>query len=183
MLRPVGAFFVALALALFTGPARPSELLWIGRPVALLYLPALERAAERTDLPVALIAELIGQESGFRNVKNTHSTASGFGQQIDNNAIMRANHLDKRIPAESIMGAALELKARMNRTGNLNSALYGYGTTTGMSAARRKALEGQFALAMVERGRVPGVPVQVAVIGVGPLKKQRDLILKTAKGV
>ena len=70
---------MTLVLALFTGQAETRETLWIGRPAALVYQPALERAAARTGLPVALIAELIGAESGFQNVKNPKSTAAGLG--------------------------------------------------------------------------------------------------------
>ncbi len=183
MLRPIGVFLTSLALALFTGQAVPaSELLWIGRPAAQAYLPALQRASDRTDLPVALIAELIGQESGFQNVKNPKSTASGFGQQIDGNGIMRANRLDKRVPAESIMGAAIELKARLATTGSLSLALKGYGTTAGLSAARRQAIDNRFALAAVEPSHVPGVPVQMAIISVGPVKKRELATIAPAPG-
>ena len=170
MLRPV-----ALALlASLAGVASADTPLWIARPEAQPWLPAIARAAAKTDLPPALIAELIGIESGFRNVKNPRSTASGFGQQIDGNRIMWTYGLDKRVPAESILGAAIELKARMIATGSLNQALKGYGTTAAMSTTRRHAIEVRFAIAAAAPAHVPNVPTQVAIIGIEPFKK-RDL--------
>lgn len=151
VIRPVAiTLLVGLALCARSDSAEP-YVLWIDRAAARPWLPALTYAAERTNLPVALVAELIGNESGFKNVRNKHSSASGFGQQIDHNAIMLTNHLDKRVPSQSILGAALELRARLDRTHNLGDALRGYGTTTGMSAARRRDLEAHFAQASVRR--------------------------------
>ena len=141
---------VAVALLLSLGlcaQADTPSALWIARPEARPWLPALQAAAERTSLPVAVVAELIGQESGFRTVKNAHSSAYGFGQQIAGNGTMLKYNLHPMRPAESIMGAALELRERLDKTGSLPAALHSYGTTTGMSAARRRTIEAQFALA------------------------------------
>lgn len=118
--------------------------LWINRPEARPWLPALTYAAERTSLPVALVAELIGTESGYRNVANPHSTARGFGQQIARNRIMLREHLNPMRPPESILGAAIELRERLDATGTLEAALRGYGTTAAMSPARRRATVARF---------------------------------------
>src|SRR4051812_37888381 len=104
MIRPVS---VAL-LVLIAGAARGDAPMWIDQPAARPWIPALTAAAVHTDLPVALLAELIGQESGFRNIKNAQTSAYGYGQQIANNAVMRRYHLDRTKPAESILGAAIE---------------------------------------------------------------------------
>ncbi len=144
MLRPVATVALLFALALM-GRGDTAEPRWIDRPAAQPWLPALQAAADRANLPVALVAELIGQESGFRNVHNPHSSASGFGQQIARNAVMIRYGLHPMRPADSIMGAALELRERIDATGSLPKALRGYGTTAGMTPARRRALETRFA--------------------------------------
>lgn len=164
MIRPVAAVLLAaLALCAQSDSAEPYTL-WVDRAVAAPWLPALTYAAERTNLPVALLGELIGAESGFQNVHNLHSSAAGFGQQIARNAIMLKYNLHPMRPPESILGAALELRERLDKNhGDLNRALRGYGTTTGMSLARRKTLEARFALAAVTPTKVlSGGQVQVA---------------------
>ncbi len=81
MLRP--SAIALLALLSCAASADTPTTLWIARPEAQPWLPAIARAAAKTDLPAPLIAELIGMESGFRNVKNPTSSARGFGQQIN----------------------------------------------------------------------------------------------------
>lgn len=139
-------FGVLLLLAPITSalsePAAPP--LWIDRPEALPWADALARAAARAGVPAGVLAELIGTESGFRNVKNATSSARGFGQQIDGNAVMRVCRLDRRDPEDSIMGAALELRARLDQTGSLAGALRGYGTTAALSPARLAAVLRRF---------------------------------------
>lgn len=166
MIRPVAAVLLAaLALCAQSDSAEPYTP-WIDRAVAAPWLPALTYAAEHTGLPVAVVAELIGAESGFQNIPNISgkSSARGFGQQINNNKIMLANHLNPMKPPDSILGAALELRARLDANhGDLNRALRGYGTTTGMSLARRKTLEARFALAAVTPTKsLPAMQVQMA---------------------
>ncbi len=161
MLRPVAcAMLVALAFLCRGDAAEP---LWIDRAAAQPWLSALQAAADRTHLPVALIAELIGQESGFHNIHNPYSTASGFGQQIARNQVMIRYNLHPVRPADSIMGAALELRERIDATGSLPSALRGYGTTAAMTPARRRAVEARFA----EAAKV--VAAQVVAQQVGEL--------------
>jgi len=166
MLRPAAcALLVALAFACRGDTAEP---LWIDRPAAQPWRPALEYAAERTGLPVAVVAELIGAESSFRNIHNPNTTASGFGQQIDRNQIMLRYNLHPMRPAESILGAALELRERLDATGSLSKALRGYGTTSGLTPARRRAMEARFAVA-AKTVAAQMVAQQVAPITVGQL--------------
>lgn len=167
-IRPVAvALLASLALCARSDSATP-YVLWIDRAAARPWLPALTYAAERTGLPVALVGELIGAESGFRNIANPHSSAKGFGQQIARNRIMLQYRLNPMRPPESILGAAIELRERLDATGSLNAALRGYGTTTGMSAPRRKVLEARFAQA-AQRIAAQMVAQQVAPI-VGELR-------------
>jgi soluble lytic murein transglycosylase-like protein len=161
MLRPVAcALLATLALVCRADTAEP---LWIDRAAAQPWRPALEYAAERTGLPVALVAELVGTESGFRNIANAHTTARGFGQQIDHNQVMIRHHLHPMRPPESILGAALELRERLDATGDLGLALRGYGTTAGMTTARRHVVEARFAQAAKQ------VSAQIVAQQVAPL--------------
>jgi hypothetical protein len=173
-IRPVAvALLAALALCAHGDSAEP-YVFWVDRAVARPWLPALEAAAKRTDLPVALVGELIGAESGFKNIHNPHSSAAGFGQQIARNAVMLKYNLHPMRPPESILGAALELRERLDANGgDLNRALKGYGTTSGMAAARRKQVEARFAEAA---NRIAGqmVAQQVAPI-VGELHLPKPL--------
>lgn len=141
MMRPCA---LVLLLVLFAGGVSadtPTATFWVDRPVARQYLPALQAAADRTGLPVSLLAELIGTESGFRpTARCSTSSAAGLGQQIRNNRVMARHKLDRMVPAESIMGSALELRLGMDATGTISGALYAYGTTAGLSPARRRAM-------------------------------------------
>jgi soluble lytic murein transglycosylase-like protein len=148
------ALMTALAVGLRgDAPVKATEpvALWINSPTAKPWLPALTDAAQRTGLPVALIAELIGQESGFRNIRSTlpGSSAKGFGQQIDGNTVMIRYRLNPMRPADSILGAAIELRERLDRTGSLPAALRGYGTTAGRTSVQRKTLLARFDRAML----------------------------------
>lgn len=163
MLRPVGLCLLAclgLALAADT-PSRAVDVLWIDRPAAQPWLPAIAAAAERTSLAPALIAELIGQESGFnQSVKNPRSSARGLGQQIDGNDTLRRYHLNRASGADSIMGAALELREKWDHTGSLDRALLAYGTTSGLTATQRRRILGRmYAAAGSEAYQLPGEAV------------------------
>jgi hypothetical protein len=138
---------ISLALLVsVAATARADTALWMDRPAARLWLPELEAASERTHLPVPLIAELIGSESGFQPAAaNPHSSAFGCGQQIAANGTMRRYRLDRRSCADSIMGAALQLRAELDRTGALDRALDAYGTTSGHSPAQRQRMLQRFA--------------------------------------
>jgi len=120
--------------------ALAAEPLWIDRPAAQPWLPALTSAAQQSDLPLALIAELIGIESGYRNIHNPHSSAAGFGQQIAHNRTMARHKLHPMRPADSIMGAALQFREELDRTHSLAGAARAYGTTAGLTPARQKAI-------------------------------------------
>lgn len=154
-------FAAAVALLVAVGVSAradtPAAVLWIDRPEAQPWLPALQYAADRTALPVALLAELIGSESGFRNIANPHSSARGFGQQVSYNRIMLREHLNPMRPPESILGAAIELRERLDASGSLNAALRGYGTTAALSPVRRRAAEARFAAAEARDRPSPAV--------------------------
>lgn len=129
--------------------------LWIDRPEARPYLPQIYEHAQRTGLPPALIAETIGQESGFKNVATQIlgkdgkpvSTAGGFGQQIDGNVYLHGGN--KFDPNTSIAATAEEVSARLRAAGgNVETAMTGYGTigarggsTDAQSAAKLAALQ------------------------------------------
>ena len=130
----LGLLLCAPVAPAFSEIAEPP--LWIDRPEAQPWLEAMMRAAVQTGIPVGVLAEVIGMESGFQNIKNPVSSAAGFGQQIDGNRVMHICRLNRAIPEQSIMGAALELRANLDRTGSIAGALRSYGTTTGMSPAR-----------------------------------------------
>lgn len=169
-IRPVAvALLAALALCAHGDSAEP-YVFWVDRAVAQPWLPALTVAAKRTDLPVSLIAELVGAESGFRNIANAHSSAKGFGQQINGNSVMIRYNLHPLRPPESILGAALELRERLDASGgDLNRALRSYGTTAAMAPARRKQVEARFAEAA---NRIAG---QMVAQQVGELHIPRPL--------
>lgn len=136
MFRPSA---IALLLVLGLGAVQADTPMWINSPQAVPYLPALQASAERSRLPVALLAELIGQESGFDpKARSRTSTAAGLGQQIAGNDVMRRYRLDRMVPAQSIEGAAIELREKWDRGGSLDVALRCYGTTAGLSVAHRK---------------------------------------------
>jgi hypothetical protein len=138
---------ISLALLVsVAATAHADTALWMDRPAARLWLPELEAAAERTHLPVPLIAELIGAESGFHSeaTNGQGSSAAGCGQQIAGNRIMRAYKLDRRSCGQSIMGAALELRANLDRTGSLGRALDAYGTTSGHTPTQRRLMLQRF---------------------------------------
>ncbi len=140
MLRPVA---VALCVAIGLGAVRADEPMWIDSVRAQPWRPALQAAADRTQLPVSLLAELIGVESGFRpGARCPTSSAAGMGQQIKGNRIMARHRLNRMVPAESIMGSALELRENLDKRGaTLSTALRDYGTTAGMSNAKRRATD------------------------------------------
>lgn len=140
MLRPI-AVVLFVALGLGGVQADTPQRFWIDAPAAQPWIPALTAASVRTGLPVALIAELIGTESGFRpTARCSTSSAAGLGQQIRNNRVMARHKLDRMVPAESIMGSALELRLGIDATGTISGALYAYGTTAALSPARRRAM-------------------------------------------
>lgn len=153
MAQHISRRFLALLALLTTlalrSSAYESEPLWVDRPAARLWLPELEIAATRTQLPVPLIAELVGVESGFQpTAKNARSSASGCGQQIDGNPWLAKNKLNKNSCADSILAAALQLRDEMDRNnGSLERALHAYGTTAGTTPARKKILLERFRLA------------------------------------
>lgn len=139
MLRPVAA---ALLLALGLGGVQADTPLWIQRPQAAPWLPSLQVAADRTGLPVALLAELVGQESGFNPAaKNPHSTARGCAQQIAGNDVARRYHLDRMRCDQSILAGAIELREKLDHTGSLELALLAYGTTSGFTPSQRRRIE------------------------------------------
>lgn len=122
--------------------------LWIDRDAAQPWREEIARAARLTNISPALIAEVVGMESGFRNVHNPRSTAFGFGQQLANNQIMRACRLDRAIPAQSILGSALELRWDLDRFGgSLEKALDAYGTTARLDADLRRRVLARMRLA------------------------------------
>lgn len=129
-----------ILLAPFSAKADSAVTLWIDRPEAQPWIESLTRSALQAGVPVAVLAEVIGLESGFRNIKNPLSSATGFGQQIDGNKIMRVCRLDRRLPNESILGAALELREKIDRTGSLEGAMHAYGTTAGEPRSRVAAI-------------------------------------------
>lgn len=136
MIRP-GA--IALLLVLGLGAVQADTPMWINSPQAAPYLPALQASAERSRLPVALLAELIGAESSFNPAARSRtSSAAGLGQQIVGNDVMRRHRLNRLVPAQSIEGAAIELRDNLDRLHSLDAALRGYGTTAGLSVAHRK---------------------------------------------
>jgi hypothetical protein len=114
--------------------------LWIDRAEAEPYRESLARAAIVSGVPIAILAEVIGLESGFRNVKNPTSSAYGFGQQINGNAIMHGCQLNRSIPADSILGAALQLRIEREKRGSWEKALDAYGTTAAMTGSRRMTI-------------------------------------------
>jgi soluble lytic murein transglycosylase-like protein len=118
--------------------------LWIDRREAQPWLPALTAAADRTGMPVALVAEIIGWESGFKNIKNPHSSAAGFGQQITGNAVMARERLNRAKPADSILGAAIQFREALERTGSLQAAARSYGTIAGLPSKRQAAILAAF---------------------------------------
>jgi soluble lytic murein transglycosylase-like protein len=158
MVRNISAFAV---LAMTAGLVRADAPLWINRPEAEPWLPALAAAADRTGLPAPLIAELIGIESGFQPAaKNPTSSAYGCGQQITGNQTMRDYGLDRRDCAQSILGAALQLRAALDRTGSLERAVASYGTTVGVKPARRRAILAR--LRSAADWPLPAAPTDVA---------------------
>jgi hypothetical protein len=126
----------AYIAATLNGPF--AEVLWIDREAAQKWRSEIDRAAKVSGLSPGVIAELVGMESGFRNVANPTSSAFGFGQQIRANAIMRVCRLDRTVPGESILGAALELRWHLDRTGSMAKALDAYGTTARLSPDLRR---------------------------------------------
>jgi hypothetical protein len=147
--------------------AHADTALWVDRPAARLWLPELTAASERAHLPVPLIAELIGAESGFHPeaTNGQGSSAAGCGQQIAGNRIMRRYRLDRRSCGQSILGAALELRENLDRTGSLARALDAYGTTAGHSPAQRRVMLARFAAASL---RVPAPAIERAATTVQP---------------
>jgi hypothetical protein len=108
-----------------SGPDTPGGP-WINRPAAQPYLDMLRNAATANNLPVALLAELIGQESQFRNIHNVPfvnaagqvvgSSASGLGQQIAGNVHLHGG--DPMDQATSIAATAEEFAERLRGDGN-----------------------------------------------------------------
>lgn len=129
---------VVLTLCALT--VRANALLWVDRPEARPWLLTLSTVADRVGLPMPLLAELIGAESGFQNIQSQHSSATGFGQQLHGNTIMWQRGLDSRVPEESILGAAIQFKQELDRTHTIAGAADAYGTTARMPHARRKAI-------------------------------------------
>lgn len=145
----------ALLTCLWSGPSTSADPLWIDRAAAQPWLAAISAASERSGLPAAVIGELIGLESGYRNAVNPRSGERGFGQQIPKNRFMLSCRLDPLVPEDSIMGAALELRSRLDASGgDMTVALRGYGTTADMSDAQRRKVEDRFRLAASKIGDV-----------------------------
>lgn len=119
------------------GSAGAAATLWYNRPEAAPYQGMINEAAAQYSLPPAVLAELIGQESGFKpGARNGDgSSAGGLGQQIDHNVYLRGG--DKFDPRSSIFAAAAEYSTRLRQTGGMTGALEGYGTTAGVNPARR----------------------------------------------
>lgn len=175
MIRPLG--FVLLAV--LAGSVRADAPLWINSEVAKPWLPAITAAAERTSLAPTLIAELIGTESGFQNVKNGHSSAFGCGQQIVGNDVMRRYRLDRTKCDQSIMGAALELREKWDHTGSLDRALLAYGTTSGLTAARRRRILGRmYVAAGSDAYQLPGKAVRLpAMLALQPPQQRQSVVI------
>ena len=131
---------------------------WIDRPESQLWRDALIRASLQSGIPAGVLAEVIGMESGFRNVKNPTSTAFGFGQQVSANMVMRVCRLDRTRPEDSIMGTALELRAKLDKTGSLAGALRAYGTTAAMPPEREASVLRRFAKLMVPAAKAAAKP-------------------------
>jgi hypothetical protein len=155
---------VALLVAVGVGARADTSILWIDRPAARPWLPAVNAAAQRAHLTPATVAELVGTESGFQTIRNPRSSAFGCGQQIDSNAIMRRYRLDRSQCDQSIMGAALQLRECLDDRGTMAAALSCYGTTAGLSPGRRKQI-----LARFDRVAAQMVAQQVAPVTVGQL--------------
>ncbi len=158
----------AVALLVAVGVVAHADtpaVLWIDRPAARPWLPAVHVAAQRAHLTPATVAELVGIESGFQTIHNPRSSAYGCGQQIDSNAIMRRYRLDRSRCDQSIMGAALQLRECLDDRGTMAGALSCYGTTAGLTAARRKQILARFDLIAAQV-----VAQQVAPITVGQLR-------------
>lgn len=163
MLRPAAALALALVAGVATADTAPAPL-WITRQEAQPWRAAIALAADRSGLAPALIAELVGIESGFRTVHNPRSSAYGCGQQLDANPWMIRNRLNRGDCAQSIMGAALQFRDGLAHTGSLAGAAARYGTTAHLTSARRKAI-----LARLDRAAARMVAQQVAPI-VGELR-------------
>lgn len=145
MLRPVATVALLIVLALMCR-ADTTEPLWIDRPAAQPWLPTITAAAAESHLSPALLAELIGVESGFvATAKNPHSSALGCGQQTAGNPWLAGSA--RTNCATSIRAAARQLRFGMNRSGSLSGGLMAYGTTSGMTPARRRVMEARFATA------------------------------------
>jgi hypothetical protein len=141
-------------------PAVGGQGAWINRPEAAPYLDTINREAAKRGIPPALLAELIGQESGFRNVGNQMgpngtpiSSAGGLGQQIQGNPYLHGG--DRFDPRTSIAAAAEEFAARLrNSGGDLASAARGYGVTANLPPA-----EAQRKLNALQRSIDPNAPL------------------------
>ena len=118
---------------------------WADRPEAQPYMDIIRREAAKRNLPPALLAQLIGEESSFQNVRNgtgpggaPASSAGGLGQQLDNNPNLHGG--SKWDPATSIAAAAEELRKRLDAAnGNLAVAMRGYGVTANKDPAKNAA--------------------------------------------
>jgi hypothetical protein len=108
-------------------------------------MPLIRDAAARYGLPAAGLAELIGLESGFQNIRNRGgpggrpaSSAGGLGQQIAANPYLHGR--SRFLPEVSIAAAAEEFATRLRAAGgDLATAADGYGTTHKLAPAVRRA--------------------------------------------
>jgi hypothetical protein len=119
-------------------------------------MSAVRLEAARRGLSAALLAELIGQESGFRNVRNEMapgrkpaSSAGGLGQQLAGNPFLHGR--SRFNPEASIAATAEELADRLRAAhGNLEVAVRGYGLTAGLPAKARAAKLGALYRALAQ---------------------------------
>lgn len=171
MLRPLQLSL----LAMLAGAVSADTPLWIDRPAAAPWLPAIEAASQRSNLPAPLLAELIGIESGFTNARNPRSSARGFGQQIDGNSVMARYRLDRARPEDSIMGAALQFRAEIDRTGSIAAAAERYGTTAHLAPARKRLIVARLTRA------ASAVVCAMLPIGADPLLQHTEFVRAVGK--
>lgn len=96
-------------------------------------MPYIQRAAERTGLPAALIDAVIRTESGYRPHAVSRAGARGLMQLMPATAREVGVH-DAFDPAQNIMGGARYLRKLYDRFGSLRKAIAAYNAGPGAVA-------------------------------------------------
>ena len=109
------------------------------------YVPFIEEAAKEFNIPPAIIAGLIEQESGWEMGRTSRAGAQGLTQFMPGTAAEYG--VDVNDPRSSIMGAARYLRTMMDNNGwSIERALYGYnagpGGGVGLSRENREFTPG-----------------------------------------